>query len=110
MSWEQALYLIGPTGPTGSTDGGQGGGTGDTGPTGPTGPGVIWTGPWDQNATYLGGIDIVYYGGSSYIKIGDGNSENPPPLDTVQWTLFASIGDTGMPGPVGGTNNQPSPL
>jgi hypothetical protein len=34
MSWEQALYLIGPTGPTGSTDGGQSG-------TGPTGPGYL---------------------------------------------------------------------
>ena len=36
MTWEQSLYLIGPTGPTGSGGGGSTG-TGGTGPTGPAG-------------------------------------------------------------------------
>jgi hypothetical protein len=106
-----AIGETGPVGPTGPT--GQQGNTGATGPTGSNGAtgatgsngsGFVWQGEWQPiPTTYVGGQDVVSYGGGSYIKIGDGNSGSAPPDDLSRWNIVANPGSTGATGS-NGTN------
>lgn len=63
-------------------------------------PGLVWRGEWDTNASYSDG-DAVYHKGSSYICIGGENvpSGIEPGTDSDVWSILASIGNTGNPGP-----------
>jgi hypothetical protein len=112
---------IGATGPEGATgpagaagaDGATGatgvaGADGSTGATGASGPGFVWTGPWNPSGYYIGGQDVVSYAGSSYIKIGDGNSGSAPPDDPIRWSVMAeegAVGAVGATGPAGSSAN-----
>jgi hypothetical protein len=105
-----ATGVQGSTGLTGATGVGATGLTGATGAastvpgaTGATGNSFIWQGAWDSEGSYIGGQDIVSYGGSSYIKIGNGNSGSSPNGDPVRWNLISSKGDVGATGDIGAT-------
>jgi len=110
----QGIGATGATGPAGTI--GVDGSTGSTGATGPagnngatgaSGPGFVWQGAWQPiPTTYVGGQDVVSYAGSSYIKIGDGNSGSAPPDDPVRWSVMAeegAVGAVGATGPQGDT-------
>jgi hypothetical protein len=59
-------------------------------------PGLVWRGAWQEVPhNYVGGQDVVSYNGSSYIKLGDGNSGSSPDVDTVRWAPVALKGADG---------------
>ena len=95
---------VGPEGPTGPT-GPQGvqGITGSTGATGPTGPqgdkGMVWRGAYLSTQLY-DLDDVVYYLGSSYIRIVQ-SDDKVAPTNTSYWEKVASVGSTGAAGPTG---------
>jgi hypothetical protein len=67
-------------------------------------PGLVWRGEWQQIPhNYVGGQDVVSYNGSSYIKLGDGNSGSSPDVDTARWAPVALKGADGSGG--GGSGN-----
>jgi hypothetical protein len=112
----------GPTGPTGATGGtgpagptGATGATGATGPIGPQGPagptgpigpqGLTWKQTWNAGTSYSLN-DSVFFNGSSYISLADGNTGNQPASSPSDWSLLTqqgSIGATGATGSVGAT-------
>lgn len=93
----------GPQGPQGDVGslGPQGlkGDTGDIGPIGPPGSAPInWMDAWQEGASYQA-LDGVQYQGSSYICKADHTSAaGDAPPNATYWSLFASIGDTGLQG------------
>jgi hypothetical protein len=104
---------IGPVGPKG--DQGDRGPQGEQGPIGltglqgPQGPPVSFQGTWDIDTEYNTG-DAVFFDGSSYISLVDGNTGFEPSQSPVKWALLAeqgaigpqgSKGDTGPAGPQG---------
>jgi hypothetical protein len=103
--------VTGPTGPTGLTGatgpigptGPQGiqGIIGNIGPAGPTGPPVAFKGTWSNLTTYAAG-DAVFFNGSSYISLANGNVGNTP-TGGAPWALLAQQGATGPTGPTGPT-------
>lgn len=97
-----ATGATGPTGPTGP-QGIQGitGTTGATGPTGPTGPPIAFQGTWSNLTTYATG-SAVFFSGSSYISLANGNVGNTP-TGGAPWALLAQQGSTGPAGPTGPT-------
>ena len=102
-----ATGVAGVDGATGAT--GPAGTNGSDGATGASGPGFVWQGAWQPiPTTYVGGRDVVSYAGSSYIKIGDGNSGSAPPDDPVRWSVMAEEGAVGETGATGsaGTNGS----
>ena len=92
---------VGATGATGAA--GTIGVDGSTGATGASGPGFVWQGAWNPSGSYIGGQDVVSYGGGSYIKIGNGNSGSAPPDDPIRWGVMADPGSTGATGVTGAT-------
>jgi hypothetical protein len=125
---------MGPAGPRGTVGsvGAQGtpgatgsiGATGAAGPQGQQGPPVKFRGAWGAAVTYVIG-DSVWFNGSSYISLIDGNAGNSPPVPTqaapkaqvVPWALLAregAAGSEGAPGAQGlqgpqGVNGNPGP-
>ena len=59
---------------------------------------IFNAGAWYASTTYAP-LDIVQYGGSTYIAILA--STNIPPPNATYWQIFASIGATGPQGPIG---------
>jgi len=59
---------------------------------------IFNAGTWSQYVTYAV-LDIVQYGGSSYIAILPSTNQVPP--NATYWQMFASIGATGPQGPAG---------
>ncbi|MCU1237360.1 MAG: Collagen triple helix repeat-containing protein, partial [Candidatus Solibacter sp.] len=109
-----ATGSTGPAGPTGNTgpaglagpqgiQGVQGvqGVTGAIGPTGPTGPPVAFQGTWSNLTTYATG-NAVFFNGSSYIGLTNGNINNTP-TNGAPWALLAQQGVAGPTGPSGPT-------
>jgi hypothetical protein len=103
---------IGATGATGAT-GPQGpigpiGLTGAQGAAGPQGPPATFAGAWSSTNTYGLGT-VVFYNGSSYVSLIDGNVGNEPDTNPTQWALLAqqgaagAAGATGPAGPIGPT-------
>jgi hypothetical protein len=101
----------GAAGPTGAQGvqgiqgiAGTNGAAGATGPIGPIGPPVIFQGTW-SNATIYSTGNAVFFNGSSYISLSNGNIANIP-SSGVPWALFAQQGATGLTGASGsnGTN------
>ena len=97
---------------------GDKGDKGDVGPTGPPGPpgqpGImgVWKGQWDNNSgeTYYYKNDITYYGGSSYICLGNkdnrsqGTNRDINPKDNPdEWDLVVEKGEQGEKGSTGGS-------
>lgn len=77
--------------------------TGLTGATGPMGPpGLLWRGVWSAATAYVND-DAVTYNGSSYRRRIGGTTGTPPDVDTTNWELVASKGDTGLTGAAGPT-------
>jgi hypothetical protein len=103
-----ATGTAGVDGATGAT--GSAGTNGSDGATGASGPGFVWQGAWQPiPTTYVGGRDVVSYAGSSYIKIGDGNSGSAPPDDPVRWSVMAeegAVGAVGATGPAGSNGSD----
>jgi hypothetical protein len=62
--------------------------------------GLAWLGAWDAGSAYRIG-DAVSYGGSSYVGLVAGNT-NQLPTDAAFWALLAERGATGAPGEQGG--------
>jgi hypothetical protein len=93
----QLLAAAGATGRAGAT-----GAAGSTGAQGPAG--IIWTGAWNVDSTYIVS-DGVNYGGSSYIAIlaSDGSAPKQPDVQPTYWSLLAQKGDTGSAGATGAT-------
>jgi len=88
---------IGPVGPTGAT-----GSTGPAGATGPQGPPISFQGVWSNATTYTIG-DAVFYNGSSYISLVNGNIGFQPDISNVKWAMLAQQGTAGATGPAGAT-------
>jgi len=66
-----------------------------TGPAGADGlDNVTWLGTWDSGATYITN-DAVFYLGSSYRSLTEGNLGNQPDLSPSSWTMFAAGGGSG---------------
>jgi len=59
---------------------------------------IFNAGTWSQYVTYSV-LDIVQYGGSSYIATAQSTNQVPP--NASYWQIFASIGATGPQGPAG---------
>jgi len=72
---------------------------GATGPTGPTGLPLTFQGTWSSPATYSTG-DAVFYNGSSYISLSNGNQGNTPTSGAPR-ALLAQQGGTGPTGATG---------
>ena len=90
--------IAGATGPAGAI--GPAGSQGPIGPTGATGPpGLNWRGSWSASTAYAVN-DAVAYGGSSYVGIQPGTSQEPDASPTF-WTLLAEVGATGPAGATG---------
>lgn len=85
----------GPIGPVGAT-----GATGPAGATGPQGPPVSFQGVWSNATTYAVG-DVIFFNGSSYISLVNGNTNHQPDTAPAQWSLLAQQGATGAIGPIG---------
>ena len=68
----------------------------------PTAPGWAYQGTYVGAATYVKD-DIVYYNGSGYISLGDGNTGNQPDISPGQWGLIVAAGAGGATGPPGPT-------
>lgn len=98
-----ATGSIGATGPTGaaSSVAGPTGPTGATGTVGPQGPPVSFQGIWSNLTTYATG-DTVFFNGSSYISLSNGNLGNAP-SNGAPWALLAQQGSVGVTGPTGAT-------
>lgn len=96
--------VAGPTGVTGVTGPTGAGVTGATGPTGVTGPaGTQWRGAFASSTAYVLN-DVVSSGGSTYINIlAYTSSATTPDADPTHWTLYTSVGATGVTGAVGPT-------
>lgn len=67
-------------------------------------PGLVWKGEWGASTTYSQG-DVVGYGGSSYVFMGndittiaDELANDDPTIDSESWSLLASKGDSGKDG------------
>jgi hypothetical protein len=94
--------IPGQTGPVGPI--------GNTGPIGLQGQSVVWNGEWDSMMLYYS-LDMVSYGGNSYIKKNSPTSSppfSPPNVDTSNWdimtqNIMGATGDTGPVGPTGAT-------
>ncbi len=89
--------LVGPVGSTGAT--------GAIGVTGPQGPPVSFQGTWSNATTYAVG-DAIFFNGSSYISLVNGNINHQPGTAPAQWALLSqqgAIGATGPAGPTGAT-------
>jgi len=74
---------------------------GPTGSTGPSGTSVMWQGEWDNMMMYFP-LDMVSYGGNSYISTGSPTAGPPfqsPDIDTTNWDLMTQKGATGATGP-----------
>ena len=86
---------------------GDKGDTGATGPQGEAGTSIVWRGAWSESTNYVA-LDVVTYGGSSWIAVEA--SLNRAPEEGVYWTILAEKGDTGADGadgvgiPTGGVN------
>jgi collagen type VII alpha len=81
---------------------GAAGGNGTSGTSGSSGSGFNWQGTWNPSGSYISDTDVVFYEGSSYIKIaGNGNSGSAPADDLVRWDLFVEGGTSGTAGPAG---------
>ncbi len=86
------------------------GSTGPTGPTGPAGPRgvtgatgsnpVTLLGAWSSLATYAQG-DVIFYNGSTYISLTNGNQGNQPNTTPAEWQLLGPAGASGPRGPQG---------
>ena len=88
---------------------GTSGTSGVDGTSGTSGLGFVWQGIWQSSpTTYVGGQDIVYYDGGSFIKIGDGNSGSAPPFDSIRWDSFARAGSSGDDGSSGTSGSDGS--
>ena len=87
----------GDTGATGAK--GDTGATGAKGDTGAAGQGFTWRGVWASGQNYAA-YDVLTYSGSCYQCIlAINNSTTVPPSDGAHFSLMASKGDTGAPGP-----------
>ena len=94
-----ATGATGPTGATGATGdtgaAGPQGNTGATGATGPQGQSISFVGTWNLITTYAVG-QSVFFQGSTYISLLDGNFDNEPDTDvtnhTGNWALIAQQG------------------
>jgi hypothetical protein len=79
-----ATGAVGPQGPTGAT-----------GATGPQGQSISFVGTWNLVTTYATG-QSVFFQGSSYISLVNGNFDNEPDTDvanhTGNWALIAQQG------------------
>jgi hypothetical protein len=85
---------FGPPGPMGAT------GAGATGPQGTKGdPGLYFVGAYSTSTTYNPN-DVVYYNGSSYVKL-TGSGANILPTQTPDWGIVVLAGATGQTGPQG---------
>jgi len=101
----------GPQGPQGDT-GAQGsigpigpqGPQGDQGSQGPAGASMSFSGDWDGGTTYAA-LQVVTFGGSSYVSLADDNTGNQPD-SSAEWALIAQKGDTGDQGPEGDQGPQ----
>jgi hypothetical protein len=92
-----ATGVIGPTGANGVT-----GATGPSGAQGTAGTSVNWTGTWSAITTYV--IDQgVSYNGVSYVSLINGNINNTPNTNPLDWQLIAQVGAQGATGPTGAT-------
>ncbi len=87
---------VGATGPTGAT--GPAGPQGGTGATG-SNP-VNLAGAWSSLAMYAQG-DVIFYNGSTYISLTNGNQGNQPNTSPAEWQLLAPAGASGPRGPQG---------
>lgn len=105
--------MSGGTGPAGATGAvGAAGATGPAGPMGAIGPagatgatgaaGLHIAGTWSSSAGYSAG-DAVFYGGSSYVSLVNGNHGQAPDLSPGYWSLLAAQGAAGGPGAAGAT-------
>ena len=92
----------GPMGTTGSQGpAGPPGGTGATGPQGPAGsPGISWKGFYSASQSYNQN-DAVFYSGTSYISLLNGNVGNEPDVSSSDWAVLAEQGATGPQGATG---------
>jgi Collagen triple helix repeat (20 copies) len=120
-----ALGAVGTQGPTGAT--GATGPPGLTGPAGPAGsqgptgaagaagapglPGLVYRGNYSSVTNYTLG-DVVFWQGSSYASLLDGNHGNTPSDSPAQWGVLTAqgpAGATGAQGPQGVTGPQGPP-
>ena len=60
---------------------------------------LAWKGPWQMSVSYLRN-DLVEFGGSVYVCIGE-TSGMSTPIDPTKWQLFAARGSDGTNGPQG---------
>jgi hypothetical protein len=104
------LAVAGSSGTSGTSGiNGTSGTSGVDGTSGTSGLGFVWRGIWQSSpTTYVGGQDIVYYDGGSFIKIGDGNSGSAPPFDSIRWDSFARAGSSGDDGSSGTSGSDGS--
>jgi hypothetical protein len=85
----------GPVGPMGLT-----GPQGAQGTQGTQGPPPTFAGTWSNATKYSLGT-AVFYSGSSYISLSNGNIGVQPGTDPTQWALLAQQGATGATGATG---------
>ncbi len=93
-----ATGAIGPIGPQGPA-----GAQGPQGDPGPQGDSMSFDGAWSSETTY-GTLEVVTFGGSSYVSLVDDNLDNSPDVSPAEWALLAQkgeTGDTGAEGPQG---------
>ena len=101
--------LQGPIGPQGIP--GQDGAQGVPGAQGVQGASLSFAGAWDSGTTYST-LQVVSFGGSSYISLVDDNLDNSPDSSPLAWSEIAergATGDTGADGaqgPVGPVGPQ----
>ena len=103
-----ATGAVGPQGNTGNA--GVNGINGATGAVGATGTSLNWRGVWSNSTTYAAN-DAVSFGGSAYVSLTGGNTNNGPDTSPSAWSLMAaqgSTGATGAQGVVGPTGAQGS--
>jgi hypothetical protein len=91
---------IGPIGPQGTT-----GAQGPQGDPGPQGDSMSFDGAWGVGTTYAS-LDVVTFGGSSYVSLADDNTGNQPDTSPASWALLAQKGDTGSQGDAGPQGTQ----
>jgi hypothetical protein len=104
-----ATGAVGPIGPTGTT--GEQGPAGPTGATGVQGQSFIFIGTWNF-ATNYGLGQTVFFQGSTYISLVNGNAGHQPDTDVMNdsghWALMAQKGATGAAGATGAVGPQGS--
>ena len=70
---------------------------------------MSFPGDWAGGTTYAA-LQVVTFGGSSYVSLADDNTGNQPD-SSAEWALIAQKGDTGDQGPQGdqGVQGDPGP-